>query len=1327
MAFHAALNRAVARRLSFIILSTACALSFMLCLAPPAGAQSADLVTTSVNNSDRAMLRGHHPVWANDENDAGAVPPDTKLESLALVLSRPAQAEQAFQQFLRDQQNPSSPNFHHWLTPVEIGERFGNSAHDIDAIKSWLESQNLHVDSVSSSMTRIRFSGPASAIGNAFGAEMHFYTINGEKRISISSEAQIPAALAPVIQSVTGLYTINIRPMHGAGSATATIANATSASSNSPLPDFTVSCNGVPCFFVTPADFAQIYSLNLPYQNGFHGEGQTIAIIGRSAVNPADITNFQLRASLPQVAPTVIVPPNGVTPPAPATSPVTNPSEDQLEATLDVTRAGGVAYNATIDLVISAATATTGGIDVASEYVIDTTPVPAHIMNISFGACEANAGAGGVQFWDSLFQQAASEGISVFVSSGDAGVAGCDTNFATPPANQIASPNYICSSSFATCVGGTEFADTANPNLYWRSGNSGGFESALSYIPEGAWNEPFSSNGGFQAGATAGGVSLIIPTPSWQTGPGVPSPATGRYTPDIAFSSAAHDGYFACFAAAGNSCVGTTSFQFEFFFGTSAAAPDMAGITALLNQSTGKAQGNLNPILYQIAAATNSNGVFNDVTVASSAVSNCVVTTPSMCNNTTPAAGSLTGGLSGFLVGPGFDEATGLGSINVANLLANWNNFVAGTIPSSTAVTTTMTQIGAGGTISLNAVVTTAGPVSPSGTVKFFDGTSLLGLEGLGAGAIPPVFQAGTTFFTNPLGSGTHSITAVYSGDSNFLPSTSPVLTVTASGNNPAPSLQFLETTSGVVGQPIPSFAINGNSFIPGATINFGGTNFPATITFSGGLIITASIPAGAINTPGPIPVFVVNPGPGGGPSNITNFNATNPAPTVTSMNPSSGSIGQAVPALTVTGTNFVTGAVVTFNGTSHAGTVSNGGTTITTSIAGTELAIGGTVSVNVVNPAPGGGTSNNLNFTINNLVPVITSVNPASGPVGQAIPALTVTGTNIASGAVVRFGGNDYAGTVSNGGTTITVNIPANQLPTGGIVPVLVTNPTPGGGSSNSLSFTINNPVPTLTSISPNTAPIGSAVSIIATGTGFQTGASLVFNGVSVLGTATNNGATLTATVPATSLVSVGTATVTVSNPTPGGGPSNALNFVIDDFSVSGPTQAVTITAGQSANFSFSFATQGGTLPAAVNFGTANLPPQSSASFTPPSLLAGIAGFGNIGLTITTTAHTGSTVPASRRVPANRPLDLVWFSLFVLVFMLIQRSYRAGRSRLQLRGAAALLVFCAVLIAGCGSGSTVAPPPTTTTGTSAGTYTISVSATSGTSTRTTAVTLIVQ
>ena len=286
----------------------------------------------------------------------------------------------------------------------------------------------------------------------------------------------------------------------------------------------------------------------------------------------ADFTNFKALTGSTFTNPTEVIPTtHGGLDPGPAllvapaceatntcSSAVNEQIDLQGEATLDVTRSGTVAPGANLVLVTASTSGTSDGIYTDAQYIVASTssPGPFQVMTISFGGCEADDSLADVNDWGNIFQSAQAEGISVFVSSGDSGAAGCDASFHTPPATAgPASPNAICSPIYETCVGGTEFNDTASPSTYWSSSNGTGFLSALSYIPEGAWNEPGDTTDGFDVAGTGGGVSSDIATPPWQTGTGVPSARAGRYTPDIAFSASGHDAYFNCLAAPAGSCV----------------------------------------------------------------------------------------------------------------------------------------------------------------------------------------------------------------------------------------------------------------------------------------------------------------------------------------------------------------------------------------------------------------------------------------------------------------------------------------------------------------------------------------------------------------------------------------------------------------------------------------------------------------------------------------------------------------------------------------------------------------------------------------------------
>ena len=780
--------------------------AFIVMISLSAGqvcAQAADRIARTPDLGPLEKLANHHPAWAVPANDTGIVPADRQLDNLILVLARSPEQEQAFEQLLKDQQDPSSPEFHHWLTPGEIGERFGLSPGDIATVSGWLQSQKLHVTWVAPSGIFIGFGGAAADLGRAFQTEFHSYNVKGRQRISVASDPMVPVALAPVIRAVRGLFTPGERPNHTAQRMLNPAAQRKQLSS----PELTVSSNGLLFSFIAPADFAVIYDL----PSGLTGAGYTIGLVEQARTDMADFTNFKIPTLTTFANPTEVIPTafGGVDPgPAYTTPPdclvndydcgsdVYDYLDDQGEATLDVQRAGSTAPGAALLLVT--ASEASGGIAVDAQYLVNTSPIPAQVMSVSFGECELDAGLSAVEFWDSLFQQAAGEGISVFVASGDSGASGCDEAFAPPPANPEAnSPNSICSSSYATCVGGTRFNDLAPPcpptavicqtssSQYWSATNGPGLLSALSYIPEGAWNDSlWVSSSNPEAAASGGGVSIYIPTPSWQTGTGVPSPGTGRYTPDVSFSAAVWDPYFGCWAAYGASCLESEDIPFVAFSGTSAAAPAMAGVAALLDQSKGSAQGNLNPGIYLTAARTPA--AFHDVTVASSGVSACSLNTASMCNNsipwTYPSADGDSGDQEGYLVQTGYDEVTGWGSLDIAKFIDDYSKQPitpsVTVTPSSSSITTTQS-------LQVSVAVSAGLGLTPSGSVILTSGTYTQS-SALSGGAASILIPAGS------LAVGTDTLSVAYTPPSTITPSIftsatgSNTVTVTAAtGTNP--------------------------------------------------------------------------------------------------------------------------------------------------------------------------------------------------------------------------------------------------------------------------------------------------------------------------------------------------------------------------------------------------------------------------------------------------------------------------------------------------------------------------------------------------------------
>jgi hypothetical protein len=546
-------------------------------------------------------------------------------------------------------------------------------------------------------------------------------------------------------------------------------------------------------------------------------------------------------------------------------------------------------------------------------------------------------------------------------------------------------------------VGGTEFNDTSDPAAYWSSTNNAStLASALSYIPEGAWNEPLDANGDTLAAASGGGVSQYIATPSWQSGTGVPTARTGRYTPDVSFSAAGHDGYFGCFAAAGASCVeGADGFEFEYFYGTSASAPSMAGVAALLDQQLGGGQGNLNPELYMMAASVPA--AFHQVSIASSGVANCSVATPSMCNNSIPSPTAITGGQPGFSLGAagGYSEATGLGSLDAGQFIAKYSNSSSKLTPAVTLSVPSQSITLSQSVLVLVTVNGASGNPAPTGSVTLTSGTfSASAALGSPSGASS---SASLTIPAGSLAVGADTLVATYTATgSTYNNATGEAsITVTPSGK-----------TTPAISWPAPAAITYGTALST--------TQLDATASVAGSF--TYSPAAGAVLTAGQQTLTATFT-----PTDTTDYNNATATVTLT-VNKATPSIVWATPAAIVYGTPL--------SATQLDATASAAGAFSYSPAAGATLSAGQqtlTASFTPTDTADYYYTAATVTLTVNKATPTITWPTPAAVSVGSTLSAVQLDATASVPGVFVY---SPAAGMVLStaGNTTLSVTFTPND-----------------------------------------------------------------------------------------------------------------------------------------------------------------------------------------------------------------------------------------------------------------------------------------------------------
>jgi subtilase family serine protease len=743
-------------------------------------------IPAEINSSEQTVLPGSKHPMAQAQLDAGRVPADTKLTGVTIFFNRSPQQEAALKALIQAQQTPGSPQFHQWLTPDQFAARFGMADADIEKVQGWLERQGFAVDSINRSRNAIHFSGTVAQVEQAFATEMHYYNVAGVKHFAPSTALSVPTAIAPVVSSVLNLNSFRPRPMH----------IHSNSRPKSVKPNYTITdSNGNQDVFFAPGDIKKAYDMNAPIAAGNNGSGQTIAIMGQSAIQTVDIENFQQAAGLTVKDPNPILVPN-------TGSSTVQADGDEGESDIDIEWSGATAPGAEIDFVYTGGATVNGqlefGVFDSYQYAVDNKI--GDIISLSYGSCETQLDENDFTTFESWGEQATSQGQTVVASSGDSGATACygytgttdgGTTWTTAMQDALA-VNYPASSAYVTGTGGTEIT-AANDAVgqYWAASGSSGLTltSALSYIPEIAWNDDSltavsgcSTN--YQCvSASGGGASALTPRPSWQANvTGIPS-GTMRLVPDVAlYSSPNYPGYLFCTSDSSDwydgsqggpaqtaSCGNSEFYDPTYGYltiagGTSFAAPIFAGELAILNQAKGytTGQGLVNTELYALAATSAYSTAFHDVTSGNNGCSG------SGCPNT-----------SGFSAGTGYDEVTGLGSLDLNNLITAWPESTTTLIGTTTTVAASNTAPSVSQSVSFTiTVAAVSGTTTPTGTVSVsVDGTAV-------SGSPFTLTSNGTYVYSTSFSTAdSHSVTASYAGDTTFGTSTGSV-TVNVQGTS---------------------------------------------------------------------------------------------------------------------------------------------------------------------------------------------------------------------------------------------------------------------------------------------------------------------------------------------------------------------------------------------------------------------------------------------------------------------------------------------------------------------------------------------------------------
>lgn len=864
------------------------------------------LIHQRIDRSQVTTIPGAPLARISALQDMGEAESTLPMEHIQLLLRRPPERQAALDAEVEALHTPGDPSYHHWLTPAIVGSEFGLSDADIATLTGYLQSEGFTVNFVSPSATLIDFTGTAAQVEHTFQTQIHqVQTPAGELRYAAVKAPSIPSALAPAIIGFVSLTNATPpRPMLRQPIAPLQTAPTRSlARGLSPLN--TENIGQITHYDVGPQDFYTIYNENplLTASTPINGAGQTVALLEQSDIQTSDVTAFRTTFNvLPHTASLTVEHGSGsVTCRDPG---IVKSTGDEGEAVLDAEWASAVAPSANILFMSCKSTNTTGGIFFSAEAVIYNNL--ATTMSLSYGEYE---GASSTEdtLANNLWEQAAAQGQTVVVSAGDSGSDAQDQN--TTIATHGLSVNGLSSTAYNVSAGGTDFQDFYNQHFgdsgygvssFWSATNTTGDSSALSYVPETTWNDSCAGSlasyyvtvnttptalcdntegADFLAPiGGGGGISTVNARPSWQNATvyGLPS-GNYRLLPDI--SLFASNGFWSHLLDFYQSDVSTTSLQYA--GGTSFVAPQLAAVFALINQSTGQRQGQPDYVLYAMAGdeygtttptgACNGSGATGIGTTSSVPASTCIfhdIETGNIseaCNSGTPNC-YTDGGSYGILstststdwpaypAGEGYDLATGLGSINIANLVNNWQNPATSVLYTPTvALTTTLASYTYGAPSTITYTATVSGPGSfPTGSVSFSGAPTIGAIGSADALAISSGCKSAgactesttQTYSPGPLPGGVYTITATYSPtNENYNAATgtigltvnrqTPTLTV-SNATTPAGNLTVtLSATLAFTGSGLAptggvNFTVNGGAIVNGACT---GTTSPLTCT----------------------------------------------------------------------------------------------------------------------------------------------------------------------------------------------------------------------------------------------------------------------------------------------------------------------------------------------------------------------------------------------------------------------------------------------------------------------------------------------------------------